>query len=320
VVLNLFAALAYGQDTCSLVKDNTSNIVLKAAASNATDAPQIPVISILFDPIRKIPYTSSVIMDSLNKVKALDRTNDPFRMHACQPLDQKQQDCSQTMRLSESQKLKANGPLVNDTYNSWDRGHLVPVSPMRFSESALESTFFCPNIAPQEPWTNRCPWYAVEERTQAYLAGTKPLPGFVVTGTCAADSPDGDSYYGLKVPDCFYKVLCYVDAVTKKTVSVGFVGNNSIIDAKNLSVERGARMNSTLTPRDLEFVMKLSKPGMIKNALVEADKVLKTGRVINGTLPTVDSCMSSLKLEEAVRTQWTVYMPKYRRPMWSCAY
>jgi hypothetical protein len=144
------------------------------------------------------------------------------------------------------------------------------------------------------------------------------VAGYVITGTCAEDSPDGDSENGYKVPNCFYKILCYIDADTKKTVSVGFIGENSVIDSRNLATERKSRMNSTLTPRNLSDILTLAKPGIIKNAFAEAEKALKIGRTFNGPLPTDDSCMKALTLDEAVKTQWATFMPKYRRPRWKC--
>jgi hypothetical protein len=281
---------------------------------------QISVINVLFDVEREIAFTSTAVMDEMNNLKAVERDSDPFRKYHCQ--SENQQECSTTFRMSVEQKAKANGPALieksGDTYNSWDRGHLVPASPMRFSAEALDATFYCPNIAPQEPWSNRCPWYAVEERTQTYLAGTDKIPGYVVTGTCTVDSPDGPTYYGLQVPNCFWKILCYNDTLTKKTTTVGFISENSIIDAGNLNVERKIRMDSTLTPRSLQDVMNVAVPEIVRKSFIEAEKVLKNGRSVEG-LPSARSCYSKLALDEPTRDQWVAYMPKYRRPMWDCS-
>lgn len=66
---------------------------------------------------------------------------------------------------------------------AWDRGHLTPVNPMRFSEDAQDRTFYCVNIAPQDPYTNQNPWATVESRTLTYLGNQfdsySPLKKFI---------------------------------------------------------------------------------------------------------------------------------------------
>lgn len=100
----------------------------------------IPLIHFQFDTNRKLPVTSTVLYDELNLKQNVDRADD-FRTVNCSSLHEKQQNCADTMRLSVSQKEK-----INAEYNSWDRGHLTPVNPMRFSADAVNSTYYCVNI------------------------------------------------------------------------------------------------------------------------------------------------------------------------------
>jgi len=260
-------------------------------------------------------------MNSENSLRSVERNGDDFLEYPCSTLDGRQQECSATFRLSVAQKEKMNRGIIDPTYNSYDRGHMTPASPFRFSEEALAQTFYCPNIAPQDPWTNRCAWYAVEERTEAYLGSkVSPISGYVVTGTCSADSADGDTYYGLKVPKCFWKALCYADPETGATVTVAFVGDNSVIDANNLNAERRERMESTLVPRDLTHIFGLTTATQVRKAFIEGEKVLLEGRGNLQGLPTARSCYGKLTLDNAVKEQWTAFMPKFRRPMWDCSY
>ncbi len=53
---------------------------------------------------------------------------------------------------------------------AFDRGHITPANPYRFSEDALSNTFYCINIAPQDPFTNQHPWTVVENRAHRYFS------------------------------------------------------------------------------------------------------------------------------------------------------
>lgn len=59
----------------------------------------------------------------------------------CDNLKDKQQNCANAFLVTEKQKAKNGGQ-----YTAWDRGHLTPVSPMRFSNDAVDITFYCINI------------------------------------------------------------------------------------------------------------------------------------------------------------------------------
>lgn len=74
-----------------------------------------------------------------NEVRA-----DNFRMMKCDNLKEKQQNCAKAYSATEKQKEKNGGE-----HKSWDRGHLTPASPMRFSNDAIDITFYCTNIGNQ---------------------------------------------------------------------------------------------------------------------------------------------------------------------------
>lgn len=70
-----------------------------------------------------------------------ENRTDHFRKLKCDNLLEKPQNCANTFTATETQKEKNGGE-----YKSWDRGHLTPVSPMRFSDDAIDITFYCINI------------------------------------------------------------------------------------------------------------------------------------------------------------------------------
>ncbi|ODM91633.1 Endonuclease G, mitochondrial [Orchesella cincta] len=296
-----------GLDTCGLTQPDGINTFTLRTASPLGN---IPLIHIQYDVNRKLPITSTVMYDNLNLVQNVERV-DNFRNVECGQLTNKQQNCANTMRLSLPQKSK-----VNSEYNSWDRGHLTPVNPMRFSAEAVNATYYCPNIAPQEPWTNRCPWYAVEERT---LSRTKSFPSYVMTGTCASDNVvDGNTYYNLTVPDCFWKMACYLDPTTKETNVVAFISENHLIQSTGKAASRVERTASTTTPRAQLDVLNLmgARSSYVETAWLEAERILTEGRGTTG-LPSAATCVSTKDISVATVTDWTAFM-KLHRPPFDC--
>jgi len=170
--------------------------------------------------------------------------------------------------------------------------------------------------APQEPWSNRCPWYAVEERT---LSRTKTHPSYVITGLCDADNAvDGKSYYNLTVPDCFWKMSCYKDPSTNETKVVSFIGDNELISATTKDSDRLARTASTKLPRSQQEILNLmgSRVDLVQNAWLEAERILTEGRN-TPKLPPASECVSTLTISEATVTEWTAFM-KLHNPPFDC--
>lgn len=100
----------------------------------------------------------------------------------------------------------------NDYRNSgWDRGHLAPAADMKWSEQAMDESFYLSNISPQNGNLNRGVWKNIEELTRynAYHYGEI----LVVTGPVFT-SKKGLGYIGnnrVLIPNGFYKVLLAYD-------------------------------------------------------------------------------------------------------------
>lgn len=181
-------------------------------------------------------------------------------------------------------------------------------------KSNLMITF---TTAPQEPWSNRCPWYAVEERT---LSRAKSFPSYVMTGVCSGDnSVDGNTYHDLIVPDCFWKMTCYVDPVTKKTEVVAFIGDNTLIPAASKAAGKMERKESTTLPRSQQEVLNVimgSKTKLISTAWTAAQKILTEGRSTTG-LPKASACTKAKVVSEETVEEWKAFM-KLHRPPFNC--
>lgn len=111
--------------------------------------------------------------------------------------------------------------------SGYDRGHMAPAADFKWSEKAMEDTFYMSNMAPQDPSFNRGIWADLEAvvRNMAYDEGTI----YVVTGPVLTDGPYktiGENK--VSVPKNFYKVVLKYDGDNSK--AIGFVLENENSD------------------------------------------------------------------------------------------
>jgi len=247
---------------CGAHKDDIYTFTIEAEGPLGT----INLFFIQQDAVRKIPVASTAMFNDINMWRNVTRV-DRFREHQCTELRDKQTKCSITYKMTPEQTNLSG-------YNTFDRGHLQPVNPFRFSYSAMDNTFYCVNIAPQEPYTNRVPWFTVEDLTNTKLSTN---PGFVITGTCDRDSLDGVTADGYHVPECFWKLNCYKDNAGITRV-VGFIGDNSLFDQTD-TIAQEDRKNTTTRPRpQREILAKMDRPYLIEDAWRAADRYLLYNR------------------------------------------
>ena len=115
-----------------------------------------------------------------------------------------------------------------DYSNSYyDRGHLVPASDMRWSEKAMEESFYMSNISPQHYSFNRGAWIKLERRVRRWAVAYDSI--YVVTAGVLNDNLQKiglDST--LSVPEYFYKVILHSGNEDKK--AIGFLMPNEKIN------------------------------------------------------------------------------------------
>lgn len=102
---------------------------------------------------------------------------------------------------------------VDDDYkhSGWDRGHLAPAADMKWSEQAMDESFYFSNISPQNGNLNRGVWKSIEELTRDNANRYGEI--LVVTGPVFTDKK-GLGYIGdnrVLIPNAFYKVLLAYD-------------------------------------------------------------------------------------------------------------
>lgn len=132
----------------------------------------------------------------------------------------------------------------------------------------------------------------------------------MITGVCPQDNTeDGPTEHGHIVPICFWKLNCYVDPTSNKTIVVAWIGDNTMLSADNSTEEKKRRKESTLLVRGQRQVLRLmkGKGKFIKSAWLAAEKELTKGRNATG-LPDSTTCFKTKKISKKVVEEWRAFM------------
>ena len=90
--------------------------------------------------------------------------------------------------------------------SGYDRGHIAPAADMKWSEEAMEASFYTSNICPQNRNLNRGDWKDLEEleREWARVYGAVAIAAGPIY---ASKRPERIGAHKVAVPDAFFKVL-----------------------------------------------------------------------------------------------------------------
>lgn len=91
------------------------------------------------------------------------------------------------------------------TNSGYSRGHMAPAADMKWSEVAINESFYLSNICPQKAELNSGVWERLEQRVRA-LAAEETV--YICCGPIMSDNPQRIGANGVAVPDGFFKVLC----------------------------------------------------------------------------------------------------------------
>lgn len=129
---------------------------------------------------------------------------------------------------------------------------------------------------------------------------------------------DGPTEHGHVVPDCIWKLSCYVDPASKETKVVGWIGSNAILPAANLLEEKKLRKKSTLLPRGQQEILELmaGKEQYVENAWLAAEQELTMGRNVTG-IPDAQACIKITKVSQETVEEWEAFI-KEHVPRYGC--
>lgn len=104
-------------------------------------------------------------------------------------------------------KVKGKSAETYDYSRSgYDRGHMAPAGDMKWSDQAMQESFYLSNICPQSKPLNNGLWKVLEERTRGWAKHHGGV--FVCCGPIMDRHPRTIGKGKVAVPRAFFKVLC----------------------------------------------------------------------------------------------------------------
>jgi endonuclease G len=120
----------------------------------------------------------------------------------------------------------------DDYKNSgWDRGHMAPSADMKWSEQALNESFYFSNICPQNKNLNSGIWAELERWTRDCAKENGYV--YVVSGPIVSKQPKTIGNNNVVIPDAFFKALLKND--NRNWSAIAFMFANKKSEHKPLS-------------------------------------------------------------------------------------
>lgn len=107
--------------------------------------------------------------------------------------------------------------------SGYDRGHLAPAADMRWSEQAMDESFYFSNMSPQLPAFNRGVWKRLEDKMRDWAVIYDSI--LIVTGPILNSKLAKIGPNEVCVPSHYYKVV--LDFKKSSSKAIGFVLPNS---------------------------------------------------------------------------------------------
>lgn len=148
-------------------------------------------------------------------------------------------------RFSMDLSYKKKQAMREDYSNSgWDKGHMAPAADMKWSQNAMNESFYLTNICPQNHNLNGRDWQDLEKRCRALAQMYGKV--WIVCGPVIHTNKYGTiGPQNVTVPDAFFKAILIYDGRQYK--SIAFIMDN-IPDSQPLR-------KSAVTVNDLELLI-----------------------------------------------------------------
>lgn len=104
--------------------------------------------------------------------------------------------------------------------SGYDRGHMIPAADLKWSEQAMDDSFYMSNMSPQVPSFNRGIWGDLEAVVRTFAVQNKAI--CVVTGPVLTDGPyDTIGENKVAVPKFYFKAI--LDYTKPEYKAIGFL-------------------------------------------------------------------------------------------------
>ncbi|MBR3066019.1 MAG: DNA/RNA non-specific endonuclease [Bacteroidales bacterium] len=106
----------------------------------------------------------------------------------------------------------------------WDKGHMAPSADMKWSQTAMNESFYLTNICPQDRTLNGRDWHTLEKRVREWAIEYGVV--WVVCGPYVLDNTYGTiGDQSVVVPDGFFKAILRKEG--RKYTAIAFLLENS---------------------------------------------------------------------------------------------
>ena len=143
--------------------------------------------------------------------------------------------------------------------SGFDRGHLVPAADMKWSENAMDETFFMSNMSPQYPDFNRKTWKNLEEDIRNWASKNDSL--YIFTGPYFGNSTTTIGKNEVKVPEYFFKAIYDISYPEYKSIAFFIKNENSAKDYKIFAIT----VDSLESLTGFDFLPKIEHVETIEN-------------------------------------------------------
>ena len=92
------------------------------------------------------------------------------------------------------------------TNSGWCRGHMIPAGDVKYSQKAMDESFYTTNICPMETSFNNGDWKRLEEKIRKWAVEYGTV--YIITGPIVGTNHHGKvGTSNIVVPDAFYKAV-----------------------------------------------------------------------------------------------------------------
>jgi len=135
-----------------------------------------------------------------------------------------------------SDPLVKNGSAddIDYLHSGYDRGHLLPAADMKFSQKAMEETFFYSNMSPQNLDFNRGIWQDLEEQVRSWVEQEGEL--IVITGPVLKSNLPVIGKNKVAIPEQFYKIAAKLNGTKNKIIAFLIPNRGSDISYSQFTV------------------------------------------------------------------------------------
>lgn len=146
--------------------------------------------------------------------------------------------------------------------SGYDRGHICPAADMKWSQKAMEESFYLSNVCPQDRQLNAGLWLELEQRCRVYAKMFGSVR--IVSGPVVKPGHRSIGSMEVAVPDAFFKVI--LAEKDGRLHSVGFVIPNRSIDTSEDIFGYAVSVSEVETLTGLTFWPGLKDPSVKRTA------------------------------------------------------